>query len=90
VDAVRDYIDSTLGDSSDNSYFEVSTRHALGLPEPATAEGDTGTADPARGSVQASRRVPTGTEGVGSASRIVDQGDLSVGATALASSSPTR
>ena len=38
VGAVRDYIDSTLGDSSDNSYFEVSTQHALGLPEPATAE----------------------------------------------------
>ena len=37
VDAVRDYIDPTLGDSSENSYFEVSTEHALDLPEPATA-----------------------------------------------------
>jgi hypothetical protein len=31
VDAVRDYIDSTLGDSSDNSYFEVSTQHVVHL-----------------------------------------------------------
>ena len=38
VDAVRDYIDRTLGDSSENSYFEVSTEHTLGLPEPATAK----------------------------------------------------
>ena len=37
VDAVRDYIDSTLGDSSDNTYFEISTEYALGLPEPASA-----------------------------------------------------
>ena len=37
VDAVRDYIDPTLGDSSENSYFEVSSEHALGLPDPATA-----------------------------------------------------
>jgi hypothetical protein len=38
VDAVREYIDSTLGDSSDNSYFEVDTEHAQGLPEKATAK----------------------------------------------------
>jgi len=36
VDAVRDYIDSTLGDSSDNTYFEINTEYALGLPQPAT------------------------------------------------------
>jgi hypothetical protein len=36
VDAVRDYIDSTLGDASDNTYFEINTEYALGLPEPAT------------------------------------------------------
>ena len=38
VDAVRDYIDSMLGDSSDNTYFEINTENALGLPEPATAQ----------------------------------------------------
>jgi hypothetical protein len=38
VDAVRDYIDSTLGDASDNRYFEINTEDALGLPEPATAQ----------------------------------------------------
>lgn len=38
VHAVRDYIDSTLGDSSDNSYFEINAEYALGLPEPATAQ----------------------------------------------------
>jgi len=38
VDAVRDYIDSTLGDSSDNAYFEVNMEYAQGLPEPATAQ----------------------------------------------------
>ena len=37
VDAVRDYIDSTLGDSSDNTYFEISTEYALRLPQPASA-----------------------------------------------------
>jgi hypothetical protein len=39
VDAVRDYIDGTLGDSSENSYFEISTEHAQGLPEQAAARG---------------------------------------------------
>jgi hypothetical protein len=33
VDAVRDYIDSTLGDSSDNTYFEINAEYAIGLPE---------------------------------------------------------
>ena len=37
VDEVRDYVDATLGDSSENVYFEVDARQALGLPEPATA-----------------------------------------------------
>jgi hypothetical protein len=38
VDAVRDYVDSTLGDSSENTYFEINTEYASGLPEPATAQ----------------------------------------------------
>jgi hypothetical protein len=38
IDAARDYIDSTLGDSSDNTYFEINTEYALGLPEPATTQ----------------------------------------------------
>lgn len=37
VDAVREYIDSTLGDSSENSYFEIDTEYAIGLPETAAA-----------------------------------------------------
>lgn len=36
VDAVRDYVDSALGDSSDNTYFEIDSEHAQGLPERAT------------------------------------------------------
>lgn len=38
VDAARDYADSTLGDSSENTYFEINTEYALGLPEPETAQ----------------------------------------------------
>ena len=38
VGAVREYIDSTLGDSSENTYFEINTKHAQGLPEPAATE----------------------------------------------------
>jgi hypothetical protein len=38
VDAVRDYVDSTLGDASDNTYFEINTEYAQGLPEPAAAQ----------------------------------------------------
>jgi hypothetical protein len=38
LDAVRDYVDSTLGDSSDNTYFEIDTKYAQGLPEPATTQ----------------------------------------------------
>lgn len=33
VDSVRDFVDGTLGDSSDNSYFEISTENAVGLPQ---------------------------------------------------------
>jgi hypothetical protein len=35
VQAVSDYVDSTLGDASENTYFEVDPERALGLPEPA-------------------------------------------------------
>jgi hypothetical protein len=38
LDALRNYVDSTLGDASDNTYFEISTEYALGLPEPAAAQ----------------------------------------------------
>ena len=37
LDEVREYVDATLGDSSDNVYFEVDAEQALGLPEPAVA-----------------------------------------------------
>jgi hypothetical protein len=37
VDEVRTYVDATLGDSSENTYFEVDAHQALGLPEPAIA-----------------------------------------------------
>lgn len=36
VQSVQQYTDSMLGDSSENSYFEVSSEHAIGLPQPAT------------------------------------------------------
>ena len=38
VEALRDYIDSTLGDASDNTYFEINTEYALGLSQTATAQ----------------------------------------------------
>ncbi len=34
---VQEYIDTTLGDSSEQSYFEVSPQHAIGLPETAAS-----------------------------------------------------
>ena len=34
---VREYVDATLGDSSENTWFEVDAEQALGLPEPAIA-----------------------------------------------------
>ena len=37
LDEVRRYVDETLGDSSDNVWFEVDAEQALGLPEPALA-----------------------------------------------------
>ena len=37
IDEVREYVDATLGDASDNAYFEVDTEQAMGLPEPASA-----------------------------------------------------
>ena len=38
VDAVRAYIESVTDGVSDNTYFEVSGEHAIGLPEPVTAD----------------------------------------------------
>ena len=38
VDAVRDHVDATLGDASDNTYFEINTEYAQGLPEPTSAQ----------------------------------------------------
>lgn len=37
LEEVRHYVDATLGDSTDNLYFEVDAEQALGLPEPAIA-----------------------------------------------------
>jgi hypothetical protein len=37
VDAVRDLVDPTLGDSSEQTYYEVNTEQAVGLPEAAAA-----------------------------------------------------
>jgi hypothetical protein len=37
LEEVRDYVDATLGDATDNLYFEVDTEQALGLPEAAIA-----------------------------------------------------
>jgi hypothetical protein len=38
IDAVRDYTDGTLGDSSEQTYFEIDTEYAEGLPAPATVK----------------------------------------------------
>ena len=35
LDELRRYVDETLGDASENLYFEVDAEQALGLPEPA-------------------------------------------------------
>jgi hypothetical protein len=35
IDAVRDYIDPQTRGVSDNTYFEVDSEHALGLPQSA-------------------------------------------------------
>jgi hypothetical protein len=37
VDAVRDYVDSTLGDAAEQSYFEVDAQQSKGLPASAAA-----------------------------------------------------
>lgn len=37
IDAVSDYLDSVTGDSAQNTYFEVSTELAIGLPETASS-----------------------------------------------------
>ncbi len=37
IDAVRDLVDPTLGDASEQTYFAVATEQAVGLPEAATA-----------------------------------------------------
>ncbi|HEY4098342.1 MAG TPA: hypothetical protein VGM33_22650 [Baekduia sp.] len=35
--ALRDYLDPATAGVTENTYFELDTEHALGLPEPATA-----------------------------------------------------
>jgi hypothetical protein len=35
VDAVRDLVDSTMGEASEQTYFAVDTEQAVGLPEAA-------------------------------------------------------
>lgn len=37
VDAVRGYVDSATGDASENTYFEINSEYAFGLPEGAAA-----------------------------------------------------
>jgi hypothetical protein len=37
LEEVRDYVDATLGDSSQNAYFEVDGEVARGLPELASS-----------------------------------------------------
>jgi hypothetical protein len=34
VEAVRDYLDSLTDETSENAYLQVSTEHAIGIPEP--------------------------------------------------------
>ena len=36
IDAVRDLVDPTLGDASEQTYFAVATEQAVGLPQAAT------------------------------------------------------
>ena len=33
IDAVRDFVDSTLGDAAQQTYYPVDTEQAVGLPE---------------------------------------------------------
>ena len=37
VEALREYADAVMGDSSDNTYFEVDAEIARGLPQPTAA-----------------------------------------------------
>jgi hypothetical protein len=37
IDAVRSYVDSVTGEASQNTYFEIDTELAMGLPEAAAA-----------------------------------------------------
>jgi hypothetical protein len=37
VQAVQEYVDTTLGDASEQTYFEVDSGQSLGLPETAAA-----------------------------------------------------
>ena len=37
IDAVRNLVDPTLGDASEQMYFAVATEQAVGLPQAATA-----------------------------------------------------
>jgi hypothetical protein len=37
MDALRGYLDPATAGVTENTYFELDTDHALGLPEPATA-----------------------------------------------------
>jgi hypothetical protein len=39
LEIVKDYLDSLVGESSDNTYFQVGTEHAIGIPEPIGAIG---------------------------------------------------
>jgi len=34
VEAVERYLDSLIGEAGDNTYFQVSTEHAIGIPQP--------------------------------------------------------
>ena len=37
IELVRAYLDSVTGDAAENTYFEVSREHAIGLPEATSA-----------------------------------------------------
>jgi hypothetical protein len=34
LETVKNYLDSLVGEASDNAYFQVSTEQAIGIPEP--------------------------------------------------------
>jgi hypothetical protein len=34
VEAVERYLESLIGEAGDNTYFQVSTEHAIGIPQP--------------------------------------------------------